>query len=160
MCVALARVLLLVCLLFVRLQHTSSSHVCVPRPLWTKRTDYHGCPAGTHWGDPVSRARPDKSATTLTFVMDGVNTVSSFVMRSQVPWNMAVPPDDTTLAVLLLVSTSHFMKLETSVVESAGFFTGGNLAGTTLLRNGNVRRDSDDVTVWENLGLLLGSRWQ
>ena len=37
------------------------------------------------------------------------NAVSSFVMRSPVTWNMAVPPDDTTVAYKFLrVSASHF----------------------------------------------------
>ena len=38
----------------VRLSHPRPSVVTVPV--------YRGCPAGTHWGDPVSRVRPDQSA--------------------------------------------------------------------------------------------------
>ena len=38
----------------VRLSH--------PRPSVVTAPVYRGCPAGTHWGDPVSRVRPDQSA--------------------------------------------------------------------------------------------------
>ena len=38
----------------VRLSH--------PRPSVVTLPVYRGCPAGTHWGDPVSRVRPDQSA--------------------------------------------------------------------------------------------------
>ena len=38
----------------VRLSH--------PRPSVVTPPVYRGCPAGTHWGDPVSRVRPDQSA--------------------------------------------------------------------------------------------------
>ena len=34
----------------------------------------------------------------MIFVVNGANAVSSTVVRSLVTWNMAVPPDDTTLA--------------------------------------------------------------
>merc|ERR1711900_156465 len=37
-------------------------------------------------------------ATTLIFMVDGARAVSSFVMRSPIPWNIVVPPDITTLA--------------------------------------------------------------
>merc|ERR1711868_129736 len=51
-------------------------------------------------------------ATTLIFIVDGASAVSSFVMRSPIPWNMVVPPDRTTLAYKpLRMSTSHFMML-------------------------------------------------
>merc|ERR1712083_1273376 len=49
-------------------------------------------------------------ATTLIFMVEGANAVSSFVMRSPMPANMVVPPDNTTLAYKSLrMSTSHFM---------------------------------------------------
>merc|ERR1712207_29362 len=49
-------------------------------------------------------------ATTLIFMVDGANAVSSLVMRSPIPANMVVPPDNTTLAYKSLrMSTSHFM---------------------------------------------------
>ena len=32
------------------------------RPCVETAPVYRGCPAGTHWGDPVSRVRPDQSA--------------------------------------------------------------------------------------------------
>merc|ERR1712137_438453 len=49
-------------------------------------------------------------ATTLIFMVEGANAVSSFVMRSPMPANMVVPPDSTTLAYKSLrMSTSHFM---------------------------------------------------
>merc|ERR1711971_1198590 len=47
---------------------------------------------------------------TLIFIVEGARAVSSFVMRSPIPWNMVVPPDSTTLAYKSLrMSTSHFM---------------------------------------------------
>merc|ERR1711935_1279527 len=49
-------------------------------------------------------------ATTLIFMVAGANAVSSFVMRSPMPANMVVPPDNTTLLYKSLrISTSHFM---------------------------------------------------
>merc|ERR1712147_475711 len=36
-------------------------------------------------------------ATTLIFIVDGANAVNSFVMRSPIPANIVVPPDNTTL---------------------------------------------------------------
>merc|ERR1719222_1384101 len=49
-------------------------------------------------------------ATTLIFMVEGANAVSSFVMRSPMPANMVVPPDNTTLLYKSLrISTSHFM---------------------------------------------------
>merc|ERR1712024_92142 len=49
-------------------------------------------------------------ATTLIFIVDGASAVSSLVMRSPMPANMVVPPDNTTFAYKSLrISTSHFM---------------------------------------------------
>merc|ERR1719330_449793 len=49
-------------------------------------------------------------ATTLIFMVDGARAVSSLVMRSPIPANMVVPPDNTTFAYKSLrISTSHFM---------------------------------------------------
>merc|ERR1712050_590623 len=39
-------------------------------------------------------------ATTLIFIVEGARAVSSFVIRSPMPWNIVVPPERTT---------SHFM---------------------------------------------------
>merc|ERR1719476_1262994 len=51
-------------------------------------------------------------ATTLIFIVEGASAVSSLVMRSPMPWNIVVPPDNTTLAYKSLrMSTSHFMML-------------------------------------------------
>merc|ERR1719321_789252 len=36
-------------------------------------------------------------ATTLIFIVDGANAVSSLVMRSPMPANIVVPPESTTL---------------------------------------------------------------
>merc|ERR1711988_217937 len=36
-------------------------------------------------------------ATTLIFIVEGANAVSSFVMRSPMPANIVVPPESTTL---------------------------------------------------------------
>merc|ERR1712187_397678 len=49
-------------------------------------------------------------ATTLIFIVEGAKAVSSFVMRSPIPWNIVVPPESTTFAYKSLrMSTSHFM---------------------------------------------------
>merc|ERR1719420_261032 len=49
-------------------------------------------------------------ATTLIFIVEGANAVSSLVMRSPMPANMVVPPESTTLPYKSLrMSTSHFM---------------------------------------------------
>merc|ERR1719213_645370 len=49
-------------------------------------------------------------ATTLIFMVEGASAVSSLVMRSPMPANMVVPPDNTTFAYKsFLISTSHFM---------------------------------------------------
>merc|ERR1712061_287478 len=49
-------------------------------------------------------------ATTLIFIVEEARAVSSFVMRSPMPWNMVVPPDSTTFWYRSLrMSTSHFM---------------------------------------------------
>merc|ERR1719502_2409831 len=51
-------------------------------------------------------------ATTLIFMVEGANAVSSLVIRSPMPANIVVPPDNTTLAYKSLrMSTSHFMML-------------------------------------------------
>ena len=51
-------------------------------------------------------------ATTINFIVDGDNAVGSFVMCSTIPWQMVVPPDNTTLAHnSLRMPTSHFMML-------------------------------------------------
>merc|ERR1711868_62791 len=36
-------------------------------------------------------------ATTLIFIVDGAKAVNSFVIRSPIPANIVVPPDNTTL---------------------------------------------------------------
>ena len=62
-------------------------------------------------------------ATISTFIVDGVNAVSSFIMLSKIRGIMVVPTDNTTLTYnSLRMSTPHFM--ERSVVDSAGLFTG------------------------------------
>merc|ERR1719215_1747498 len=49
-------------------------------------------------------------ATTLIFIVEGARAVNSFVMRSPMPENIVVPPDNTTLEYKSLrMSTSHFM---------------------------------------------------
>merc|ERR1719155_340485 len=49
-------------------------------------------------------------ATTLIFMVDGARAVSSFVIRSPMPWNIVVPPERTTFAYRSFrISTSHFM---------------------------------------------------
>merc|ERR1711953_1028652 len=49
-------------------------------------------------------------ATTLIFIVEGAKAVISFVIRSPIPPNIVVPPDNTTFAYKSLrISTSHFM---------------------------------------------------
>ena len=49
-------------------------------------------------------------ATTLISIVDGANAVGSFVTRSTVPWNIAVPPDGMKLEYeFLRMSASHSM---------------------------------------------------
>merc|ERR1711967_116814 len=49
-------------------------------------------------------------ATTLIFIVDGANAVSSFVIRSPIPANIVVPPERTTFWYKSFrISTSHFM---------------------------------------------------
>merc|ERR1719359_989875 len=49
-------------------------------------------------------------ATTLIFMVEGAKAVSSLVIRSPMPANIVVPPDNTTLLYKSLrMSTSHFM---------------------------------------------------
>merc|ERR1719502_37614 len=49
-------------------------------------------------------------ATTLIFIVEGANAVSSLVIRSPMPGNIVVPPERTTLLYRSLrMSTSHFM---------------------------------------------------
>ena len=51
-------------------------------------------------------------ATTLIFIVDEADAVGSFVTRSTVPWNKAVPPDGIKLAYeFLRMSASHSMLL-------------------------------------------------
>ena len=77
------------------------------------------------------------------------------VMRSPVPWHMAVPPDDTTVAYQSLQkSTSRFIWREMPWISLAPL-TGEILAGAKLPRNGHVRCDSVGVTVGKKLSLLL-----
>ena len=66
-------------------------------------------------------------ATTMSFIVNGANTVSSFVMRSILSCNMFVPLGNTALAYdSLRMYTSSFMLLWPV-----------KLAGATLPRNGN-----------------------
>merc|ERR1712063_35139 len=58
-------------------------------------------------------------ATTLIFMVDGANAVSSLVMRSPMPANMVVPPESTTLLYKSLrMSTSHFMISRIAAISS------------------------------------------
>ena len=84
----------------------------------------HNC---GRWRGQIQRTRPSRSiaagnlkiytkyihlggATTLTFNVNGAIAVVSYIMRSPVPWNVVVPPDDTTLAYKFLqMSASHFV---------------------------------------------------
>ena len=86
-------------------------------------------------------------ATTLIFIVDGADAVNSFVMRSAILWNMAVPPESTswhTNSAEINVALREVV--ERSVVDSAGFN-----ANETGWKNTRVTdtfgADSDDVSV-------------
>ena len=50
--------------------------------------------------------------TNIIYIDDGANAINFFNMRSPNPWNMVVPPDNTTLAYKALqMSTTLFMML-------------------------------------------------
>ena len=52
------------------------------------------------------------TTTTPDLIVDGDNTVNSFVMHSPISWNMMVPLDNMTLPYKFTrMSTSHFMML-------------------------------------------------
>ena len=61
----------------------------------------------------------------MIFIVTRAKSVSSFVMCSPVPWHMAVPHVNTTLAypTLVDVNVTTCGDLETSVVDPAGSFT-------------------------------------
>ena len=95
-------------------------------------------------------------ATTMHFIVSGTNAVHSFIMRSTSPWKRFVPRDNTTFAYNLadVNGTLHDV-VERSVVESAGFFTGG-----TWLDNisGQRKRSTPTVmlfSVWEYVGRIV-----
>ena len=68
------------------------------------------------------------------------NAVGSLVMCSTIPWNMVVPPDNTTLACNLAdVNDTLHDVVERTVVESAGSFTNGTWVEKPF-HAGNVRR--------------------
>ena len=49
-------------------------------------------------------------AMILIFIVGGANAVISFCIRSAIPGNIVLPPDNTVLAYKsFLMSTSHFM---------------------------------------------------
>ena len=63
-------------------------------------------------------------ATSLISIVDGANAVGSFVTRSTVLWNIAVPLDGMKLEYeFLRMSASFHAEQERSVVDSAGIFT-------------------------------------
>src|SRR3990167_4350154 len=56
-------------------------------------------------------------AIILIFMVEGAKATNSFCMRSPIPGNMVVPPDNTTFPYKSLrISTSHFM-MELKVVS-------------------------------------------
>ena len=94
-----------------------------------------------------------KSASSFPMNL-GSNDTSPQLMHLPVIWNMAVPPDDTTLAYKCLrMSTSHSVRKEMTWIPLAPFPV--NLAGPTVSIFG---ANSDDVSVWELARLLLGGR--
>ena len=66
------------------------------------------------------------------------------------PWNLVVPTDNTTLT---------YNSLQMSTRQEVSWTPPASLPITLgwkkHSRNGNVRSDSDDVSVWEHVGLLL-----
>jgi len=55
----------------------------------------------------------------LTFIVDGVDAVSSFIVLSKIRWNMVVPPDNTTLTCNSLRSHSMKQRKEVSWTPQA-----------------------------------------
>ena len=96
-------------------------------------------------------------ATTMNFIVNGTKAVNSFIMRSTIPWNMVVPPDDTTLACnSLRMHTSHFMlrwkEVSWSQLASLLVKLGWK---NTFTQWKHLNADSDEVSVCELKGLLL-----
>ena len=106
---------------------------------------------------PVHTGSFHSGATAMIFIVTGAKSVSSFVMCSPVPWKMAVPRVNTTLAYHpLWMSTSQFFgDLERSVVDPAGSFTSEIWLEHYFCAVETFSADSDDVPVWENVGLSL-----
>ena len=64
----------------------------------------------------------------MSFIADGVDAVSSFVVRSKTSWNVFVPLDNTTLAYKFLrMFTSHFMSLWKEVSRNPLAFSSAKL---------------------------------
>ena len=66
---------------------------------------------------PIHTDHIDSGGTPLEFIVDGDNAVGSFVTRSPVPWNIAVPPDCMIgVQILADVSVAFHVQQERSVV--------------------------------------------
>ena len=53
-------------------------------------------------------------------IVDGTDAVGSFVTRSTVPWNIAVPPDGPDVQILADVGVAFHVEMKRSVVDSTG----------------------------------------
>ena len=113
----------------------------------------------------------------LDLIVDGASAVSLFVMRSTIPWKMAVPPDGTTLTHTYLLKDvnvtlhvvlgrsavdsgkrleQHFDATETFSTDSADVSVWELVSLLVVTVRGRFELDgSDDVFVWEHAGLLL-----
>ena len=92
----------------------------------------------------------------MIFIVNGVNAAGSFVMRSPVPWNMAVPPDGINLAynsLRMSASDSVLNKSEVSWIPLASLPV--TLGWNNLRPTETFSADNDDVFVWEHVGLFL-----
>ena len=90
-----------------------------PRPSVVTAPVYWGCPAGTHWSDPISRVRPDQSANSCCAVESPVLTFVGFpltisfwlhAMRSQRLHHF--PENMCNLAQMCLPHRNHELKLQ------------------------------------------------
>ena len=97
-------------------------------------------------------------ATTLIFIVDEATPpfLSSYAQDhldcgcATCQHDIGVPP-----IVDVSVTLHEHLQKKKECCESHWLLYHRNLAGAILRHNGNVQRRSDDVSVWENVGLLL-----
>ena len=100
-----------------------------------------------------------KLTTTLT-VIGQKNPVSSHVallrrmLTNPLVYGDAIVRHDSSVQILADVSVTFNDDLERSVGDSASFFTDGNRLEQHLRETETFGADSDDVSVWELVGIL------